>query len=161
MKKFFAFFGLLLFSLQTIAQIQEPVKWSYSIDENILAVIHNALTKMLNDFMMATEMANVKIKYNELHMWHMEYLKKYWCFFEMVVKQHHDNINEVISSWMSEKVTLSAVLAVEQERIMQHMSEIKKLISSLSVDNSGLTLEFDCIIKHLNVITRDFCATWL
>jgi thiol:disulfide interchange protein DsbD len=34
MKKFFAFFGLLLFSLQTFAQIQEPVKWSYTIEDN-------------------------------------------------------------------------------------------------------------------------------
>jgi hypothetical protein len=34
MKKFFAFFGLLLFSLQTFAQIQEPVKWSYAIENN-------------------------------------------------------------------------------------------------------------------------------
>jgi len=131
-------------------------EWSYNIEDNILVVIHNALTKMLNDFMMATEMANVKVKYSELHMWHVEYLKKYWCFFELVVKQHHDNINEVISSWMSEKVTLSAVLAAEQERIVQHITEIKKFIYSLSVDNSGLTLEFDCIIKNLNDLKSVF-----
>jgi hypothetical protein len=125
-------------------------KWSYNIDDNILAIIHNALTKMLNDFMMATEMANVKVKYKELHMWHVEYLKKYWYFFELVVKQHHDNIHEVVSSWMSEKVTLSTVQAAEQEHIIQNISEIKNLVDSLSVDNVGLTIEFDCIIQHLN-----------
>jgi hypothetical protein len=95
-------------------------------------------------------MANVKVKYKELHMWHVEYLKKYWYFFELVVKQHHDNIHEVVSSWMSEKVTLSTVQAAEQEHIIQNISEIKNLVDSLSVDNVGLTIEFDCIIQHLN-----------
>ena len=131
-------------------------KWSYNIEDNILVVIHNALTNMLNDFMMATEMANVKVKYGQLRMWHVEYMKKYWDFFELVLKQHHNNINEVISSWMSEKVTQSTTLALEQERITQHVFEIKELISSLSVDNSVLTNEFDSIIKKLNELKSAF-----
>jgi hypothetical protein len=115
---------------------------------------------MLNDFILATEMANVKVKYGQLRMWHVEYLKKYWIFYELVLKQHHENINDIISSWMSEKVAMSTVLVAEQERIIQHVSQTKELISCLSVDNSTLAVDLDCIVKNLNelrdVFTRHF-----
>jgi hypothetical protein len=105
---------------------------------------------------MATEMANVKVKYCQLRMWHVEYLKKYWAFFELILTQHNNNVNELIASWMSDKVTPSATLIADQERIIHHVSATKEIVSSLSVDKSTLSDDIDCIIKNLNELKSVF-----
>jgi hypothetical protein len=99
---------------------------------------------------MATEMANVKVKYCQLRMWHVEYLKKYWAFFELILTQHNNNVNELIASWMSDKVTPSTALTADQERIANHVAATKELVSSLSVDKSTINVDLDGIIKNLN-----------
>ena len=125
-------------------------KWTYTIDENIISVIHCALSKMLKDFTMATELANIKVKYSQLRMWHVEYLKKYWDFFEQVVKQHNDNVTNIVSPWLNEKTALSSVDATQQDVITQHMADTKVLISSLSIDNTAITFDIDQTIRNLN-----------
>lgn len=123
--------------------------WTYTVDENIVTVIHHALSKMLKDFTMAAEVANVKVRYGQLRMWHVEYLKKYWDFFEQVVKQHNDNVTNIVSPWLSEKTTLSSIDAAQQESITQRIAETKTLIASLSIDNTAITFDIDCLINNL------------
>jgi hypothetical protein len=124
--------------------------WTYTVDENIISVIHRALSKMLKDFTMAAELTNVKVRYSQLRMWHVEYLKKFWDFFEQIVKQHNDNVVNIVSPWMTEKVALSSIDATQQDSITQRVAEIKTIISSLLIDNTAITFDIDCLIKNLN-----------
>jgi hypothetical protein len=129
-------------------------QWSYSTEDDIWVVSHNALRRMINDLCLAIDVIGTKAHAGRLVVWHLQYLKTYWKVFEQAYDEYNIHKEIILLPWIAEKIDLPDTLTLQSKNVESMMQECKELVVALDMNTDDVLKN----VQHSSEKLHAFCS---
>jgi hemerythrin-like domain-containing protein len=129
-------------------------KWHYNASENAWTIVHNAIRQMITDYIVAIEIVLLKAKNNDVKLWQIEYLKKYWKYMEHVIECHHEIEETILFPWMNEQVMLPLILTEQHNLVSNKIVDCKDKLSIINLNTKQTIIDIKAFCEGIKELKK-------